>query len=117
MKLLLKLLPYLSLILITIAIAVLSLLPPKNGPEIEHDKLGHLFAYFVLMSNILIVRPRGSRHSLLFISAMGYGVIMEILQQFIPGREPSLVDIIANSSGALLALLGNTILTYIREKI
>jgi VanZ family protein len=36
---------------------------------------------------------------------ISYGFLMELLQGFVPGRDPSGLDMIANSSGILVGLV------------
>ena len=89
-----------------LVITVLSLLPPKSGVEIPgNDKVGHFLAYFVFTFNcsLLIVR----RRQLLWVLPLVilYGVLIEFLQGLIPGRMPSGLDVLANSSGVFIGIL------------
>ncbi len=73
------------------------------------DKVVHIIFYFVLnMLLLLVCSLRGfvmnlSSMVVVTLVAIGYGCLMEIIQQF-TGRECSVLDIVANSIGALLAL-------------
>lgn len=78
---------------------------PGLGPW---DKLAHLFAYGVL--GLLIARamyingPRNWREiAVVTLLATLYGVSDEFHQSFVPGREASAGDLIADAAGALLA--------------
>lgn len=86
-----------------VGIAVLSLLPPKRLELGSSDKLSHFFAYFVLMLTYGTWRAKNRSHILIGITLLsGYGILLELLQGFIPGRVPSIFDVIANTSGVIL---------------
>ncbi|MCK5450403.1 MAG: VanZ family protein [Candidatus Omnitrophica bacterium] len=75
------------------------------------DKLAHFFEYTIL--SILISRAfyRQNRNcvyrSLLFtlILSGGYGIVMELIQLYVPGREASSIDVIFNFIGALTGVI------------
>lgn len=101
---------YIALI-ITFTIAVLSLI--KLNPDIvpvSSDKMGHAIAYFFLMLSWLyafIKKQEFNRFA--FYSIIGcfiYGIIIEVLQAMITSyRTASYLDILANSTGILVAVL------------
>jgi len=96
----------------TIAIAVLSLISnddmPHFGAKYE-DKIFHFFAYALLTLlwyNVCIKHK--SKHPIMipFVVSITYGIILEVLQgQFTAGRDPSFMDIIANSIGVTIVAL------------
>jgi VanZ family protein len=84
---------------ILIGITILSLLPPKSGLEIQsNDKINHFVAYACLTFCGLSanIRQRAFGIVLFFIL---FGIFMEWLQGFVPGRDQSLFDTIANTLG------------------
>lgn len=102
-----------GLILLVLVISFLSL-QPKDGPiEIEiNDKLGHFLAYSALTLNAGLVF---SKRAWVGVLIFGYSLLLESLQNFIPGRIFSIYDLIANTAGVLfgttiLAIFGSTIL-------
>ncbi len=98
----LKYVPIISLAAVVITIGILSLLPPESGFELKKDKLGHFLAYATLAANALhFSKDRRSLLTILF-SVICYGGLLELLQQVIPGREPSGLDLLANTSGAII---------------
>jgi len=114
MKILLKYLPIISLIFVLVTIAVLSLLPPESGLELKKDKLGHLIAYLTLSANAQFFSRNKKDMLFVFIGVCTYGGVLEMLQGFVPGRQPSWMDMAANTSGAFLGLIlhlmiGNTL--------
>jgi len=98
-----------------LVVLFLSTIPCVGLPEvsIDHfDKIVHFFEYFVL-SMLLVKALFDHRDDLpgkkvflftLIIAGM-YGIVMELLQSFIPGRTPSLADVAANVLGVLAGLL------------
>jgi VanZ family protein len=88
------------LILVFIGIAILSLLPPKSMEEIgKHDKINHFIAYLVLSFNFgLVVKKLKTFLSCLPV-LISYGLLLEYCQGFVPGREQSWLDALANSVG------------------
>lgn len=80
------------------------LLPPGLLPI-----AGHFLFYAVLTALSIgwlgVLPPLHKRQPLIFAAAvlvsLTYGSIMELLQAMVPGRTPSLVDILVNGLGAL----------------
>lgn len=95
-----------SLILVLIGIAVLSLLPPKSIEKIgEHDKINHFIAYAVLSLNVGLVVKKLKTYLLCLPLLIGYGILLEYCQGFVPGRQPSLLDALANSIGVSIGFI------------
>jgi VanZ family protein len=95
-----------SLIVVFIGITALSLLPPKSIEKIgEHDKINHLIAYAVLSLNVGLVAKRIKTYLLYLPLFIGYGLLLEYLQGFVPGRQPSWLDALANASGVVIGLI------------
>ena len=80
-------------------------------PIYQFDKLVHLIGYTAL--SILILRGLyfsgkvNHTFNALFalILADGYGIVLELIQGFIPGREASVGDIMANTAGIVLGII------------
>lgn len=70
-----------------------------------NDKVGHFLAYTVLSYTILLICDTNKRKWIGIIFSICYGFLMEFLQGFVPGRDPSILDMIANSFGALIGLV------------
>ena len=96
----------------TIVLAVLSLISndtiPHFGTNYE-DKIFHLIAYGLLTFlwyNVFF--NLNSKHpiTIAFVVSIIYGIIIEVLQgQFTVARDPSFMDIIANSIGVTIVVL------------
>ena len=95
-----------SLIFVFIGIAILSLLPPKSIEKIgEHDKINHFIAYAVLSLNVGLVVKKLKTYLLCLPILIGYGLLLEYCQGFVPGRQPSLLDALANSIGVSIGFI------------
>ena len=95
-----------SLIFVFIGIAILSLLPPKSIEKIgEHDKINHFIAYAVLSLNVGLVVKKLKTYLLCLPLIIGYGILLEYCQGFVPGRQPSLLDALANSIGVSIGFI------------
>jgi len=84
-----------------IVILVLSL-TPGNGSMLDPlDKLAHFLMYFSFTFSIAgWVRLRKKMTSPIFV-AIVLGIMIEFIQEYIPGRGFEYWDIIANSAGAI----------------
>lgn len=99
-------------IAITIAITYLSLTKISvKGISISNiDKLQHLIAYFALTLSWLLALKRTEANNrvkyFIVFACIFYGIIIEVFQVMLTSyREASLLDALANSIGALLAML------------
>ena len=93
-----------AVLVYAVFVAYLSLRPMDSSAVGNWDKLGHLLLYmgFTLVGIWAYAKPR----SLLLICVLviGYGAAMEFAQSFVPGRMMSFGNVIANSSGVLVAV-------------
>jgi VanZ family protein len=95
-----------SLILVFTGITILSLLPPKSIEKIgEHDKINHFIAYAVLSLNLGFVVKRVKTYLFCIPLLFAYGLLLEYFQGFVPGRQPSWLDALANSIGVVIGLI------------
>lgn len=93
------------LVLELIGICYLSLKSPDGGVQVKlNDKVGHFIGYSILSLNTFLVfgfKTTKKGMSLIF-GLLGLGGLLEIFQGFVPGREVSMMDIVANSTGVLI---------------
>lgn len=93
----LKQLQFWALLLTCLA---LSLLPQPPGVfELASDKLWHALAYLVLYLSGQLADHRHSRYLTRFVLLLGFSLLIEGLQHFVPNREFSLLDVVANAAG------------------
>ena len=87
-------------IILIIAISLLSLLPPKSGLELgKSDKINHFLAYAILSLNFGFISTKNRSYFVGIPFLIAYGILIEFFQGFVPGRDPSFYDALANSVG------------------
>ena len=92
-----------------ILICVLSLKPVKNieGTPLQEmlHNLCHVPAYagltFIVIGLLMVYEVKSTIFLKAFCFSVLYGVLLEFLQGFVPGRTPSLLDVSSNAFGAL----------------
>ena len=83
---------------------VLSLLPPADipSPPLGNDKIGHFFAYFVLMAWAVMLYSQRASWVASAVLLFALGIAMEYLQGAMhQGRQRDLNDIYANMLGVI----------------
>lgn len=105
---------------VTIAIVILSLVPPPADIQSagQSDKILHFFAYFGLAGTITYATTElrsqlRVRSLVIFFGAIGVGLGVELLQGMLPYRFFTLGDLLANTVGAGLMLLWLPIERYV----
>ena len=93
-----------------LAIFIATHLPVQALPSIGSDKLYHVVAFGglgLLLSWVTSAFIRDARtHALVVLSvALLYAMFDEWSQQFVAGRHPDSMDVLADASGALLGLI------------
>lgn len=88
-----------------LVIAWLSIAPSDHSAiPSGNDKLGHVLAYGTLTLSA-IWAAGWARWIQALMACLAYGAVMEVAQGLMPfGREFSLLDMVANTAGALAAL-------------
>lgn len=91
------------LLIINILIIWIATLSPGDGKAFGHwDKVVHFLIYFSLSIPIVLLHPRHWKmYNGLFLAVL-MGIIIEFIQQYIPGRNLEIADMIANSSGTIM---------------
>lgn len=72
---------------------------------ILNDKLVHLVSYFILMLTFDFSIKSGEVLWLKAIVVFLYSCVIEYAQDFVPGRDTSMLDVMANSVGIVAFLL------------
>lgn len=105
-------------IIITIIIAILSLMPIGEQPiKINNlDKIEHAIAYFFLTLTWLLALGKNKKAIAIIIAvSIFYGIIIEILQVTLTShRVAEYLDALANSIGVVMALF--VFLIFLRKK-
>ena len=95
---------FLSFLGVLIGITVLSVLPPKQVELGSQDKIGHFIAYAALMLSFGLWKSEFRIQLIGCFCFCVYGIFMEWVQGFVPGRVPSLLDIVANVIGLFIGI-------------
>jgi VanZ family protein len=76
------------------------------------DKLAHMAAYGILALSILFAFSKSTKKNdvkrvvlLTVVWCLAYGITDEFHQAFVPGRSPSLLDLLADCIGAVMVCL------------
>lgn len=106
------------LLIVLIVVTILSLMP-LNQLEIEvplgTDKLVHLIMYFTISTLMLWSYPDKSTFMLVMFVIL-YSIIIEVLQEYMPlKRSGDIYDVIANSIGAFLGIISQSVLKKIEK--
>lgn len=92
----------LFVVIILVIITYYSLRLPDDESLPTNDKVGHFMAYAALSFNLLLLCKTKKKIVLGILFSIGYGLLMEFCQGFVPSRDPSVYDMIANSTGVLI---------------
>lgn len=117
---------YWPAILWGIVLAILMLLPQDAFPEsklLSYDKLAHITVFAIFSILVLIgyqlkgklSQQRTKHRNYTLTICLVYGIILESLQQFVPGRMSDVYDLLANFTGALLGVIVFNI--FIKNKL
>ncbi len=90
-----------------LGVAVLCLWPLRElpGPDLPWtDKLYHVGAFGILMWWFAVALPRARWWST-GLCVVGFGVLIEFAQAFVPLRSPSVADVLADALGVLVGAL------------
>lgn len=103
----------------TVIIAILTLSPGRSVPDVpfwiipHFDKIVHAGIFGMLsflMARGIIKQYAGQKIKKAFVisffATVVYGLIIEYLQRLVPGRSFELGDLIANTAGVVLGLIG-----------
>jgi VanZ family protein len=98
---------WISRVLFVLGVGVLiwlSLAPPRGLPPISvWDKLNHFLAYGTVATFGLGGYTGRRALRVVVPGLILLGVILEVLQYFVPGRDASVLDMLANALGCLAA--------------
>ena len=80
--------------------------PPDPGIEIPNfDKVAHTLAYFAMMGWFAQLYHIKKQRIIYALSFVVMGVTLEYVQSFDPARMAEFADMVANTSGVVIALL------------
>lgn len=106
------------LMLVTVAVASVISLPAPVKSVMLHDKVLHTVAYAGLMGWFAQIYRHDLTRLLLAVALMMMGVVIEFIQGTVPQRQFDVLDMVANTSGVLLAwALAYTWVGNVLEKV
>jgi len=79
--------------------------PPDMGDFPEGDKIGHFFAYSVMMLWFGLIYLRGKRYMKVGLAFIVMGVALELIQGMLNYRSFSYLDMGANACGVMIGWL------------
>jgi len=89
-----------------VAISVLAFMPGPEVPVTTHwDKGDHTLAFFSLSLLARFAWPRQPFWRIA-LALVGYGVFIEIVQAFLPTRDAEALDVLADSTGIVVYVVG-----------
>jgi VanZ family protein len=95
-------------------VGALSLVPSRALPSTDiSDKLEHLLAYAALGLVGVATARNGNRVVLSILGIIAFGIGIEILQMFAPGRHAEVGDVLADAAGAII---GGAVAMMLRRK-
>jgi VanZ family protein len=80
--------------------------PEMGDLQLISDKVHHAFAFFVLALLLDFAAPRTQFGLRKFSALMAFGVAIECVQYFLPWRDFSLLDMVADAVGLMLYVAG-----------
>ena len=91
-----------------VVVAILSLQPGDGSSIGPYDKVAHLVTYGIFAALAHRMNLSARHYVYVCIGIVAYSGLLEVAQSFVPGRDMSALDMLANTSGVLLgALLSN----------
>ena len=95
------------ILLLWLAVLFAASVLPVTGPttDLPADKMEHFVAYGI--TAVLFFRHFATRYDkhalrLSVASATAYGIFLEVVQAFVPYRQFSVADMLANAAGAIV---------------
>lgn len=83
-------------------VAIASLLPKAGAVVGPYDKSAHLLVYTFFAILAYRLRLAQEQYVYLSIGIIAYSGLLEVGQSFVPGREMSALDLLANTLGVVL---------------
>lgn len=96
-------------------ITVLAFLPGNYAPDTGFsDKLDHAAAFAVLL--LLACTAYPGKNTVISASLLLYGIFIEVVQYFIPGRSCSVYDLAADMTGIAAGLFLYACLAFMKKQ-
>ncbi|MBP6735340.1 MAG: VanZ family protein [Chromatiaceae bacterium] len=99
-----------------VIISFLAFAPLASDPGTGHDKANHILAFLVLagLADLAYPGPAPGRGWGKWVSLLAYGLLIETVQRFLPYREFSGWDLVADGIGIWLYVAGARLAMSVR---
>jgi VanZ family protein len=84
-------------------VAIISLQPGDGSSIGPYDKVAHFLTYGIFAVLAHRLKLSGRQFMYVCIGIVAYSGLLEVAQSFVPGREMSVLDLLANTLGVVLA--------------
>jgi VanZ family protein len=85
--------------MVLLGIGYLAVIPLEPSAANTNDKLQHLVAFLMLAMLVDVAFPHPTWNWRKYLPLLGYGLLLEIIQYFVPSRYFSLADLAADAIG------------------
>ena len=92
-------------VIYTIGVTVMSLIPGDQANVADLDKLAHLLVYYIFAVFGYRALANKRYYSYLCLGIIVYGALLEFGQSYVPGRDMSGYDLLANALGVVLGAI------------
>jgi VanZ family protein len=86
-----------------VVVAIISLQPGDGSSIGPYDKVAHFLTYGIFAVLAHFLNLSGRQFMYVCIGIVAYSGLLEVAQSFVPGREMSVLDLLANTLGVVLA--------------
>lgn len=102
-----------------VAVSWLAFTPnPPPAADLGWDKANHFTAFATLaFLGMQCLKPRGSRPFWVLAAMLAFGVLIELVQSQIPGRDADAQDVLADMIGAVIGLAVHALAIWGLRKI
>ena len=105
--------------MLILSVINIGVLPKTDVPSA--DKIVHAIMYFSIAGMLMLNQTSYFRNKITkaqlyfaFLFSVSFGILMEIIQFFLPWRSGSVYDFIANTLGVLLAIVIILLITHFK---
>lgn len=95
-----------------IVVLILSVIPSPEGLRIGGDKLKHVMA-FVVFTFLIFISYKDMKFVYIFLWGLGFGILIEFIQYFVPWRSTEMLDVLADVGGIMIGLI---VVTLIKKR-
>lgn len=87
-----------------IIVLILSIIPSSEGLKFGGDKTKHVAA-FIMFTWLFFVSYKETKFAYIFLWGLGFGILIEFVQFFIPWRSTEILDVAADIGGIFIGFV------------